>query len=267
MNRRTILFLIAAMSLQAFANPPIRNMTPFSLGIEYAATFRGQLITQASVNAVERQHILKLHYSPIEYVQVYLGGGADRLEVKYESVDIHFDGRYGFSPVAGLSLNTPAFVRKVLRVTAGVDYLYLNSKDSYSFKYSGSIIDLNLGIIAHTGPYIDMNAGVKGHFIDGTMKDILGNEYAFSNVENLRIYFDFTVCSKKGAFAQVRMDASPLAQTTVEKGPVDATIGISLGVLIISDQKNKKTMERNDKYFPEFDNMKKKEEEMKRTME
>jgi len=238
-------------------------MSMYTLGIEYAAAMRGQLITKQEINGLERMHLLKLHYSPIEYAQLYIGAGMDRMEVRYEAANRHFNGRYGIAPTAGLTLNSPALVRSILRVTANLDFLHLNSKDGKGYTYRGTIVDPSLGLIAHAGSVIDIEAGARGHFIAGAMTDPLDKKYPFSNVENLRGYFNFTLCSPTGAFAQFHFDASRAASSEFENGPVDATIGVSLGVLITSDETNKQLRERGEKYFPEFEDMKKKKRKMK----
>ena len=255
------LLIIAAQAL--FAKPPVRYMSQYTLGIEYSAAYRGQLITEQEVNGLERMHILKIHYSPFEFVQFYLGGGADRFEVEYPAKNIHFDGNYGFSPALGLTLNSPALVREILRASLNFDMLYLNSEDDRDYKYSGAILDPSLGVIIHAGRLIDIEAGVKGHFIAGTMQQPGSDaEFDFSNSENIRGYSNFTLCSPNGAFAQVNFDVSPKAEKELEDGPVEMTLGFSIGVLITQDMTNRELREKSSKYFPGFEDMKEKEEKM-----
>ena len=63
------------------------------------------------------------------------------------------------------------------------------------------------------------------------------------------------------------MDVSPKADPELDNGPVEATVGFSLGILITSDMTNKRLRERSDKYFPEFEDMKEKEKKMKGEIE
>ncbi|MBD3391548.1 MAG: hypothetical protein GF418_05850 [Chitinivibrionales bacterium] len=263
-----LLFLIMTMAVGVAGKTPVRYMTNRTLGAEYAATFRGQLITEAKVNALDRIHLLKVHYSPIEYAQFYIGGGADRFEVEYEAEDKHFDGNYGFCPTAGLSANSPALVRELLRLTANVDFWYLNSEDDMDFKYSGPVLNASLGVLAHAGSFIDVEAGVLGHVVAGKMEDTRNElEQDFSNSENVRGYMRFTLCSPRGAFAQLAFDASPEAQEELDNGPVEMGIGLSIGVLITPDLTNKRIEESNRKFFPGFDDLKKRQEEMEKETE
>jgi hypothetical protein len=98
------------------------------------------------------------------------------------------------------------------------------------------------------------------------MRDPRKEEYPFSNYKNMRGWLDFTLCSPRGAFAQIHFDASPLFQTSFENGPVDASAGISLGMLLESDHKGKKLEKRNSKYFPEYEDLEKKQDEMKESV-
>ncbi len=262
----TLVSALVLCAAAAFAKPPVRYMSMYTLGVEYSAAFRGQFITEAEVHSLDRMHLLKISYSPIEYVQFYIGGGADRFEVEYG--EKHFDGNHGFSPTAGLSANSPALVREILRVTANFDLSYINSEDDYKYKYSGPVFNPSLGIIAHAGAFVDVEAGAMGHIIYGKMKNLTTNvELDFSNTQLVRGYGKITLCSPSGAYAQVSLDVSPKAEPEVENGPIEASIGFSMGILITSDMTNKKLRERSRKYFPGFDEMKEREKKMKDDME
>jgi hypothetical protein len=269
MNKAVLLTLLMTFAQlhSVHAKSPVRYMNKYTLGIEYCAALRGQLITEAEVNALERMHVLKFHYSPFELVQFYVGAGLDRLEVEYEPTRKHFDGNYGISPAGGLSLNSPALVRKMLRITANLDLQYLNTKDDKEYKYSGLVLDPSGGILFHAGRLVDIEAGVMGHFIDGWMEDPGENKFLFSNAENLRGYFSFSLCSPVGAFAQIGINASQKTTRDFEEGPIDAAVCLSLGILISQDIESRTILERTNQYFPDFEKVKKREKDMKKDMD
>jgi hypothetical protein len=260
---RCFIALLSLCLAAAHAKPPVRYMPRNTPGVEYAAAIRGQLITKAEIDAVERMHLLKVLYSPLEYIQSYFGAGINRLEVVYKAANTHFDGKYGIATTAGLSVNTPAVVRRILRVTFNLDFLYLYTKDSKKYKYRGLITDPSLGLMAHIGSMIDLEGGVMWHFINGTMSDPQGKEYPFSNVENARGYFGLTLCSPIGAFVQLHFDASKSAETQFDNGPVDAAFGLSVGILFPPDQTNKQLREWQESFFPDVEKTKEKKEKMK----
>jgi hypothetical protein len=254
-----------AIILAAFmltAKPPVRFMYPTTLGVEYYGAMRGQLITKALVKSHERIQMVYLSFAPIEYLQVGLGLGADRFFT--DEFDLRrFDGRYGFSPALSLTGNTPAFLKKMLRATLTVDFRYFNCKDKFKYRYSGPILDPSIGLLLHAGPFADVELGAKGHLIGGVMENNdTDSKTNFSNAHNVRGYLALTLASRKGAFMQLHFDASPAMTTEFDRGPDEATIGFCIGFLMTPDRTNRKIQEKTSKYFPAFNEMKKKEDEM-----
>jgi hypothetical protein len=251
--------IIGIIPLLLFAKPPVRYMYQTTIGGEYYAAMRGQLITNASVPSHERIQLIYFTYAPVEYVQFAIGFGADRFSTDHFN-DRRFDGRYGFSPALSLSGNSPLFLMKILRVTLNIDFLYLNSTDKFKFKYSGAILDPSLGLLAYAGKFVDLELGARGHLIGGTMTD--KTETVFSNAEIIRGYLAVTLASRKGAYLQLHLDASPRVTMEFNKGPSEAAMGFSIGALITPDRTNRKLQEKTNKYFPAFNDMKKKEDDM-----
>lgn len=249
------------------AKSPINHMTPYSFGIEYTSYWRGQIITEAEVPSHEQIWQVALNYAPVEYIHILCGFGADRFEVdRYKN--LRFKGNYGFSFSVGIHANSPAFAAKVLRITAGLDFLYLNSEDDYDFKYLGPVLDPCIGLLVHAGSYIDIEVGAKGHFIVGTMKDLETNSSSvFSNNEIARGYFNLTVISPNGAFIEFICDASQRAQKDFEDGPYEAGIGFSVGAIFKTEKSKRRLTKEKSEYFPDYEDMKKKQEKMAKEIE
>jgi len=264
-----IIFVLAAGFL--YAKSPVRYMNSRAIGIECQSIWRGQTITEAEVASHEQFWHLAANYSPFEYLQFNFGIGAERFRV-----DTHdsrtFKGNYGLSFSGGAHANTPAFLKQILRITAGCDLVYINSEDDYSYKYSGPTLNPNAGLVIYAGPFVEIEAGSKGHIILGKMTELKKNEtHDFSNNETIRGYLNFCVCSPSGAYAKFHFDASPLIQEDWKNGPYEAGIGFSVGYIIKDDKKPKKRSDKDKKekkeYFPEYDKMKDKIEEMEDKLE
>ncbi len=253
-----ILGIILITALYISAKPPARFIDAHDFHAEYSNGWRGQSITEADVPSHENFQLWTLHYAPAEYIQFSLGIGMTNFEVD-EYNEVFFEGNYGFSFSAGGYVNTPAFAKKVIRFTAGVDFLFLNSTDDYDYKYSGAVVDPHLGIIFQAGPFVDIEAGGKGHFILGEMSDPVNKTTgSFSNRDIIRAYGMVTLASSIGPYAKFIFDFSPEITTVWEDGPAEASIGFAVGFLIKRTKKIKN--ERN--YFPNYKKLKKKQDEM-----
>ncbi len=248
------------------AKTPVRLLSSTSLGIEYICLWRGQNITEADVRSHEQIQQLAFNYAPFEYLQFLIGLGMDRFSVDTYN-QARFSGKYGFSFAAGGYLNTPAIKvdgKDILRVTGGCDLLFLNSKDKDNdyYKYSGPVINPHVGLLAMIGPYFDLEAGVKWHFIDGKMQNTdTDEESSFSNRETIRGYFNLTLASNAGAYARFNFDVSPETTRNWKDGPGEASIGFAVG-FVMKTQRKPIEKKAKSKYFPEYENMKEKQDAM-----
>jgi hypothetical protein len=269
---RTIRIFVAAAGVVALtmtalnAKPSVRYMRPSGLGLEYSFLARGQFITDAAIGSHEISQHAMLYYSPTQIVQLGLGGGVERLRVD-EYQNTQFKGAFGFSPCAGVWLNTPAFFEKVMRITAGFTYMYLNSVDG-DYRYSGPILNPSGGLLFHAGRFLDIEAGVKGHFLVGAMEnDNAGSSSSFSNKQNLRIYSSFTLCAPNGAYAGLYFDASPDITENWKYGPSEAALGFSIGTMLWPHSKTDYAKGIDSKVFPEYKNLRKRQRQMAREIE
>ena len=261
-NKMIKLLLFSALLVSfTYAKSPVRYMTTRSLGIEYTCMWRGQTITEATVPSHEQFWQFALDYAPVEYIQLLFGIGAGRFRVD-EVGNTEFKGNYGFSFSGGAYAYSPAFIQKVLRITAGVDIIYLNCEDDYDYKYSGPVFDPLAGLIIYAGPYIEIEAGAKGHFISGRMKEKANKSEDFSNNEPVKGYVNLTAYSPNGVYGTFHFDASKETKADWGKGPYEGSIGFSVGVILTDKRHRKKGKKEKSKYFPEYEEMKKKQEKM-----
>jgi hypothetical protein len=260
--------VVLVMAMAVWAKAPIQHMKSTTLGLEYALTIRGQEITKAVVPSYEQIHLMSIYYAPVQFVQLSLGLGGDRLEVD-EYKERKFEGGYGFSPAAGVSLYSSLFARKVLRLTLSCNVLYLSSRDDSDYRYSGPIWNPAVGFLIHAGSFINMEVGGKGHIINGTMENTeTGIERPFSNANTYRWYLAFTAISPNGVYLQINFDASSAAAYNgLQKGPEEATIGFTVGALITHEKRSKKSSDKESKYFPNYKDMKKRQKEMEKEIE
>ncbi|MDB5050489.1 MAG: hypothetical protein JWO30_3560 [Fibrobacteres bacterium] len=249
------LVCLSALAQAPQAAFPIEDMDSRSLGLQYGLSFRGQNITSADVPSHETIHTLTLAYAPIPYVALEAGVGLDRLVVETNR-SVAFQGEFGFSPNFGLILSSPYFAADMVRVTAGARALYLNSEDSHGFRYSGFISNPFLGAVVSPSGFFDIEAGLRAHFIDGTMQGPGGVEKPFSNQEAFRGYLGCTVKSpKERAFLTVDLDVSPGLDADWANGPREAQVGVSFGALLGWNTKSEAPRD-SSKYFPDFSRMK-----------
>jgi hypothetical protein len=260
--RIPVFVFLLSIASALYAHAPVQDMTRLSLGLEYAALFRGQVITKQKVPSHENIHLISLQYAPVPYLLFKLGGGAEKFTVD-EYQGVNFDGNYGFAPTGAISLFSPFFADRMLRVTAGMDFVYFKSEDDLDNIYSGFALNPCGGLIFSAGKRFDIELGAKGHIIAGQMEDSLGSKYDFSNRYKYRGYCRLTLHSPlEGAYISVQADASHKIDADFSSGPYEATIGISLGFILTPDRKNKIIEDENIKYFPAHKELQEKQDDM-----
>ena len=88
----------------------------------------------------------------------------------------------------------------------------------------------------------------------------------FSNNETMRGYFAMTLVSKPGAYAKFHFDVSRETTRKWKNGPSEASIGFAVGFVMKTQRPPKKSPEKKSKYFPEYEEMKKKQDAMAEDM-
>jgi hypothetical protein len=258
---------LAALALAAAARAefPLESMTPYRLGLQYGMAFRGQDITSKDTPSHEILHILSLGYSPLPYVGVEAGLGLDRFSVdRYNGVRFH--GEYGLSPLFGVMLASP-YLFDIARIAGGGRFLYLHSEDGRGYGYSGWITSPYLSAMLIPSAYFNVQAGARGHYIDGSMRAPGGQELGFSNRETVRGFVSFTVKSpSEFAFFTLDADFSPALEADWSNGPREASIGVSFGTLLGWTRRAQEP-KTAPLYFPAYSEMKEKQKKMGEELE
>lgn len=263
----TLLFTLAvALVPAARADFPLEDMGPKSLGLQYGLAFRGQNITEAIVPSHETIHTLNLAYTPIPFVSLQAGIGLDAFDVETRNA-IGFQGDYGISPVFGFVLATPYFAMDYLKATGGARFLYLNSEDEKGYRYSAFVSNPFMGLVFSPSGYFDLEAGVRGHLVEGTMNGPGNVEQPFANDDIGRGYITATVKSPAdGAFLSLDVDMSPSVDSDWSRGPSEAQVGVSFGVIMGGRPRPVRTKETSG-YFPAYSEMKDKQDKMSEEIE
>ena len=257
--------LLAALSAAVRAEFPIEAMSPNRLGLQYGLGFRGQDITSKDVPSHEIIHTLGLGYAPIPYLGLEAGVRADQLSVdRYNGA--RFRGGYGLTPTFGATLASPALFG-LARVEAGGRFLFLNSEDDRGFEYSGLVSSPFLSIAFSPSGYFNLEAGARGHLIDGSMQGPGGTRQTFSNRQTVRGFLSFTVKSPTDfAFLTVDADFSTQTRPDWSGGPREASVGVAFGTLLGWKEKPLET-KTAPVHFPAYPEMKDKQKQMAEELE
>jgi hypothetical protein len=260
-----ILPLLAAVSMAARAEFPLDAMAPNRLGLQYGFAFRGQDITSRDVPSHEIIHALDLGYAPIPYLEVEAGLGVDRLSVdRYNGA--RFSGDYGLTPLFGATAASPSLFG-LARLSAGGRFLYLDSEDDRGYAYSGLIASPFLSVVLAPTGYFDLEAGARGHYIDGSMQGPDGREQGFSNRQTVRGFVSVTLKSPADlAFLTLDADFSPEVRADWSHGPREASIGLSFGTLLGWKAKSEDPKSA-PAYFPAVPEMKERQKKMAEELE
>jgi hypothetical protein len=264
-NKITILGLLAAAFCVAGA--PSQDFSINSFGLEYNGVLRGQYITEKNVPSYQQVQTVNFLYAPVQYMLFFAGIGAAKMSIDSAS-GMQFVGNYGFSPSCGLSLFTPFFLNKIVRMSGGVSVLFLNSEDRNNFAYTGTVVSPYLGLIFSAGRGVDISAGYRGHLTSGQLLNTLTSDsYNYSNRNVVRAYGTLTLHSPSdGAYISVDGDLSTKVTNTWNGGPLEASMGISVGVILHAPlRKNDKSVE--NAYFPRCKEMREKQKKMVEELE
>jgi hypothetical protein len=251
-----------------FQNLYSAEKTP-AIAIDYITLLRGQAITEKDVPSHEINHILKFKYIPAPYLSFSISAGMQKFSVDaYNSTK--YDGNFGFAPGAGFGLTSPGLLDDRIWVIAGADFEYLNSKEESGYAYEGPMVDVFGGARFALAKNVELEAGGRTHFIDGAIRNTKTlKEYgAFSNRNIVRGYGALILKSmEERVNFSVYFDASPEFSKEWENGPLESSLGFSIGFLIVPDTKAKKLQEKSKALFPAFEKNKKRIEDMEQKME
>ena len=227
--KRTLLIIFCFVTYIT-AGVPIRSYGYQTMGIEYSYLSRGQIIKDGYSDSYETLHMLNFCYSPFEFLRITFGIGIDKYNI-VEQGQTKFNGNYGFSPGFKVTLFTPRIANKIIRFTSQLECITINSDDNYDNYYKGILVNPCGGLILHLGPYVDIETGVKVHYVKGWGKYTENAKVKrFSNDHKVRSYVNLSLCSLTGSYLSLNIDMSPEVSSESNKRLNEATVGFSIGI-------------------------------------
>ena len=251
----------------ASAGVPVQDMSSTSIAVDYSGVWRGEEITTLNVPAHESVHHVNVRYAPLPYIIFSAGFGAADFSVD-TCRQVQFKGKLNFSPALGASFYSPAFLNKILRVTAGAKAHYLYTKNAEkSYLYSGPVVIPNAGFIVSLGEYVDLEAGARVMLMFGSMQKGSDNALSFSNGRQERGYLSIMLHSpSEGAYMMVDLDASSGINMNWTNGPAESSIGISIGIILRQPKDRLSRKMNNYDDYPGYKELEKKIDEMEKEM-
>lgn len=229
----TFVFLMVLFTF-AYGNLPTEEMTSNSMGVGYGYLNRGINVDQLSTPLWYRAHLVTFQYAPIPSLLFTLGGGAGRI-VAADNQRKAFDGNWSFTATGGLSFISPKALG-FLSLTVGSDFYYFTSPRNHVV-FSGGIINPYGGVILSFQNVFNIEAGVKGQYVDGNIEIQNRNVQHFSALkEPIHGYLQTTFYSKDaGLYVTAAVDASQKAKMDWVNGPLQSSFSIGIG-FILRDQ-------------------------------
>lgn len=259
-----VLVFIPVLYSVVAAGVPLGKMNSNTLAMEYVDVMSGQVITEKDISSNEHFRRFRLQYAPVSFLLFSAGIGADKFTVD-EYNKKKFNGSYGFSSSAGIMLFTPLIIRDIVRVKGGLGISYLNSRDKLQNVYEGIMFDPYGGIGVSLGKYAGIDFGFKGHIIDGAMRNAdTGADFGkFSNRVVSREYASLILKSPGNmTYMTLNFEVSPEWSRDWNNGPYESAVGLSVGVMLRRDTKNEEIEKKSREYFPDYDKIKEKADEL-----
>jgi hypothetical protein len=258
-------FIVTATSI------PVQDMSSGTFSVEYNATLRGQYIpdqffSDREIASYENIQMLYLNYSPVQYISLSVGAGAEQFSaMSYSNMDFH--GQFGFSPGGKIALYSPDFINRLFRVTGGTDALYIHSQNSDKTVYSAITAAPYLGVICSASETFDVTAGVRGNLISAKIENpSAGLTCNFSNTNKVQGYCSILLHSlDEGVYFSLDVGASPKVSNKWIGAPLEASVGASIGVAITKPEHHH-TDDADTTLFPAYKDMQKKQEEMNKIL-
>ncbi len=268
MNRLAIYGLLFLLGLLAAAQakPPVVFLPAKTVAFEYGFSVRSQTITNARVGSEEKLHQVSACYVLFPWLRLSAGLGGERFTVSEYHGRV-FNGAYGLTPSAAIYLSSPWFAGNLLCLNADVEALYLNSRDE-GYRYSGPVTDPSLGLAVKLGSQANLETGARWHIIKGTMRPPTGASAPFSNNDNLLGFLTLTAHSPAGVYMQLGLAASPQAAgDSFKDGLKDVAISLKVGLFLLPPIENSNDGKQNKSVFPDYDNLRKRQESMAKDLE
>ena len=149
----------------------------------------GISIGDRAIPALVNRVAARMSFSPAQYVNIGLEGGAAQMEVAPDTSNLRtlpvFHGNYTFSYAGNLKLTTP-FLNDIVGVVGIGKGGHFASKNSKNTEYDCYDATGVVGLLFHIPRFGYASFGPKLHYITGTATDYDGTEHGFTNVNNMQ---------------------------------------------------------------------------------
>ncbi|MCL2182937.1 MAG: hypothetical protein FWB85_05640 [Chitinispirillia bacterium] len=201
---KTAVFTLSLALFAQAATVPLQNMTPLSLGVEYMHTLNGHAGLFDFDSSALGSHLLRLHYSPAEWLRFSAGFGGS---VSYAEPFIK-GSNANASATAGLGLYTPRLF-DLMRVTAGYDGYYLRAAEKYQLIHSSAVRD-STGRVIDTTRTGDFREGYTAAMLHTPYLGLIFHAGRFADIEIGGIYQIFEITKK----SRESFNAAEVSNTT-----------------------------------------------------
>lgn len=252
---KTHLFLLLGISAVT-AGMPVAPGSHRTASLDYTFSMDGVSITDEKVRTHLWNHQVNYAYAPCEFFELGLGVGAAKYDV-VRSDSTLFDGNFQFSPMAHITLSTPAFIREIVRLRLQGNVQRFQSEE-HSLEYSANIYDAS-GLLVLQSHCWQVELGGGARWYDGSMENKTRDD-EFSNYYLGRGILNFQHISRNGIFWKLGLQANANTKGWHD-GPTESQISFSIGYLM----RDKRKLTRNgelDRYFPAVPSMRKQQESM-----
>lgn len=192
MSRLSSLLVLCVFLVPLSAATLVNPLAPFPgprVAVGFGYHLDGISIGDRAVPAIINRIAARTSFSPVEFVNIGLEGGAAQMEVAsdssiYPALPV-FHGNYKFSYAGSLKLSTP-----LLKETAGLFGVvkggHFGSEDSKKAGYSCYDATGVVGLLFHIPRFGYAAIGPRLYYIKGEAENSDGTKHNFNNVNNMQ---------------------------------------------------------------------------------
>jgi len=257
-----IVALFAALALYgvSLAEPNPYNMGFYALGVNYKGALQGLSLSEDNtLSWHESTDGIFLHYGPIEYTKLTFGLGFSRIKLEQDT-SVRIDGA-AIVPFGKLSVYTLPLI-EIVQIKGDVEFCQYGVKDGKSKATLTAFIP-SAGVMATFADMFNIEAGLQLRMFSGTLKPELGNDRELKNPYPMAYYTSIKLQEEGGsAFLSFDYSASLQGDKKWQSGPVNSSLQLSIGTVLRQDKRTERLEEKLDSYFPDKNDLKRRQEFM-----
>ncbi|KMQ50770.1 hypothetical protein CHISP_2293 [Chitinispirillum alkaliphilum] len=251
--------LLCIVSISSAA-APVSEMDRYSLGVDYTLRLTGHEIDLNQSHSKLKTHYLMFHYSPVPYLLLSLGAGTSTFSIENSADNNLFSGQRGISGAFALTLFSPLVLDR-FRAYGGVESFYINSsRDDHNSK--GVLLTPYLSLSLRSRDFLKLESGIRYHHLLASIKGPQNSSTEVSNLHPLRLFATVTLLSGDGAYIALDADISKTGELEHNRTPFEGSISLRAGFVLRHDPKFSKQREHILDHFPEYHELKERQEEM-----